>query len=160
MPSYFRFNDRLEALRDIYGDLAVDIPRGDPILLTADPGFKEEDFQRVDCCTVQVDKDDVWWTAYVKHTSVRIETARVSRKTLLNIWKRLPKEEGSSPARRPVPPHPAVQQIHDLLYLDMRGARTFYSPDKFWDANTLAQIAEVVAKYIPRPGKVISKPEP
>ena len=136
------------------------MPRGEPILLTADPGSKEEDFQRVDCCTVQVDKDDVWWTAYVKHTSIRIETARVSRKTLLGIWIRFPKEEGSSPARRPAPPHPAVRQIHDLLYLDMQGKRIFYNPDKARDSNMLTQIAKVVAKYIPRPSKVISKPEP
>jgi hypothetical protein len=128
-PSYFRFNDRLEVIRDIYGDLAVDVPRGDPILLTADPGFKEEDFQRVECCRVQATEDEVWWTTYVKHTNVRIDAACISRKTLLKIWNRFPKEEGSCPAKRSVPPHPAVRQIHDLLYLDMRGARSFYNPD-------------------------------
>ncbi|MBE3109518.1 MAG: hypothetical protein IMZ46_03235 [Acidobacteria bacterium] len=152
-PSYFRFNDRLEAIRDIYGDLAVDVPRGEPILLTADPGFKEEDFQRVECCTVQIATDEVWWTAYVKHTNVRIETARVSKKVLLEIWNRFPKEEGGPPARRSVPSHPAVRQIHDLLYLDMRGSRTFYDSDKVWNADTLTHIAEVVARYIPRPRK-------
>jgi len=155
-PSYFRFNNRLEAIRDIHGDLAVDVPRGEPVLLTADPGFKEEDFQRVECCTVQVATDEVWWTAYVKHTNVRIETARISKKVLLKIQGRFPKEEGGRAARKPVPPHPAVRQIHDLLYLDMRGARTF----RVWDGDTLTQIAEVVAKYIPRPSKAIPKPEP
>jgi hypothetical protein len=153
-PSYFRFNESLETIRDIHGDLAVDVPRGEPILLTADPGFKEEDFQRVECCTVQVAQDEVWWTAYVKHTNVRIETARVSKKILLEIWNRFPKEEGGRTARRPVPPHPAVRHIHDLLYLDMQGKRTFYNPDKIRDCHTLTQIAEVVARYVPRPPPV------
>jgi hypothetical protein len=159
-PSYFRFNERLEAIRDIHGDLAIDVPRGEPVLLTADPAFKEGDFQRVECATVQAARDEVWWTAYVKHTTVRIETARVSRKTLLEIWNRFPKEEGGRAARRAVPPHPAVRQIHDLLYLDIRGLRTFYNPDKARDSDTLAQIADVVAKYIPRPSKATPNPEP
>jgi len=47
--------------------------------------------------------------------------------------------------------HPAIRQIHDLLYLDVRGSQEFYNPDKVQDADTLTQIAEVVAKYIPRP---------
>jgi len=152
-PSYFRSNDRMEEIRDIYGDLAADVPRGEPILLTADPGFKEEDFQRVEYCRVQTTEDEVWWTTYVKHTSVRIETACISKKTLLEIWNRFPKE-GGCPAKRSVPPHPAVRRIHDLLYLDIRGGSTFYNPDKAWDSDTLAQIAEVVAKYIPRPSPV------
>jgi hypothetical protein len=53
-----------------------------------------------------------------------------------------------------------VRQIHDLLYLDMRGARAFYDPGKARDSNTLARIAEIVAKYIPRPAKVPSNPTP
>ena len=149
-PSYFRFNDRLEVIRDIYGDLAVDVPRGDPILLTADPMFGEEEFQRVECQTVQVSVDEVWWTAYVKHTNVRIETARISKKTLLKIQDRFPEEERRHTGKRPVPPHPVVRQIHDLLYLDMRNGREFYNSEKARDADTLTQIAEVVAKYIPR----------
>jgi len=153
-PSYFRFNDRLEVIRDIYGDLAVDVPRGDPILLTADPMFGEEEFQRVECRTVQVSVDEVWWTAYVKHTNVRIETARISKKTLLKIQDRFPEEERRHTGKRPVPPHPAVRQIHDLLYLDMRGARTFFNLDKARDSDTMAQIAEVVSRYIPRPPPV------
>jgi hypothetical protein len=52
--SFFRFNDKLEELRDVDGNLAVDVPRGEPILLTADPQFKEDDFQRVECQTVQI----------------------------------------------------------------------------------------------------------
>jgi len=150
-PSYFRFNDRLEEIRDIYGDLAVNVPRGDPILLTEDPKFGEEEFQRVECRTVQVSVDEVWWTAYVKHTNVRIESARVSRKTLLKIQDRFPEEERRHTGKRSMPPHPAIRSIHDLLYLDMRGERTFYNPGKTWDSNALTQIAEVVARYIPRP---------
>lgn len=153
-PSYFRFNDRLEEIRDIYGDLAVDVPRGEPILLTADPAFGEEEFQRVECQTVQVSGDEVWWTAYVKHTNVRIETARVSKKVLLKIQDRFPEEDRRYTGKRPVPPHPAVRQIHDLLYLDMRNSREFYNSEKAQDADTLTQIAEVVARYIPRPPPV------
>jgi hypothetical protein len=36
----------------------------------------------------------------------------------------------------------------------MRGARTFFNPNKARDSETLAQIAEVVARYIPRPPPV------
>jgi len=153
-PSYFRFNDRLEVVRDIYGDLAVNVPRGDPILLTEDPKFGEEEFQRVECRTVQASEDEVWWTAYVKHTNVRIETARVSKKVLLKIRDRFPEDERSLMGKGPVPPHPAVRQIHDLLYLDVKNEREFYNPDKAQDSSTLAQIAEVVARYIPRPPSV------
>jgi hypothetical protein len=149
--SYFRWNDRLEAIRDIHGDLAIDVPRGDPILLTENPSFGEEEFQRVECQTVQAAEDEVWWTAYVKHTNVRIETARIPRKVLLKIWNRFPQEERPHTGKSPVPPHPAIRSIHDLLYLDMRGARSFYNPHKTRDADTLTQIAEVVARYIPRP---------
>ena len=50
-PAYFRFNDKLQELRDVDGDLAADVQPGEPILLTAAPGFSEDDFQRVDCQT-------------------------------------------------------------------------------------------------------------
>ena len=125
-------------------------------MLTADPGFSEADFQRVECQTVQLLSEDVWWTAYVKHTNIRIESAHVGKKTLLGILRSL---GGDWQCRgnlrvRPIPP--AIRRIHDLLYLDMKGGRAFYDPSKSWNADTLAQIAEVVAKYIPRP----SKPSP
>jgi len=150
-PAYFRWNLRLETVQDACGDSAADVPRGEPVLLTADPGFTEEDFQEVECRTVQAAEDEVWWTTYVKHTNVRIETAHVPRKVLLEIRKRFPCAERGTPPRRPVGVHPAIRQIHDLLYLDMQGAREFYNPDKTWDADTLTRIAEVVARYIPRP---------
>ncbi|MGB2802051.1 MAG: hypothetical protein WBD52_07025, partial [Phycisphaerae bacterium] len=150
-PTYFRWNLRLETVQDIYGESAADVPRGEPILLTTDPGFDEEDFQEVECRTVQAAEDEVWWTAYVKHTNVRIETAHIPRKVFLEIRKRFPPADRSASPRRPVPVHPAIRQIHDLLYLDVRGAEEFYSPHKIWDADTLSRIAEVVARYIPRP---------
>jgi hypothetical protein len=150
-PAYFRWNLRLETVQDVYGDSAADVPRGEPVLLARDPGFDREDFQEVECRTVQAAEDEVWWTAYVKHTNVRIETAHIPRKVLLEIRKRFPSAERGGLPRRPVPVHPAIRRIHDLLYLDMQGVRTFYNPDKVRDADTLARIAEVVARYIPKP---------
>jgi len=47
--------------------------------------------------------------------------------------------------------HPALQEIHDLLYLDVEGGREYYEPEKSWDADTLEAIADVVGQYIPRP---------
>jgi hypothetical protein len=150
-PAYFRWNLRLETVQDVYGESAAEVPRGEPILLTADPGLDQEDFQEVECRTVQAAEDEVWWTAYVKHTNVRIETAHIPRKVFLEIRRRFASAEGGTPPRRSVGVHPAVRQIHDLLYLDMRGERECYDPDKTWNADTLTRIAEVVARYIPRP---------
>ncbi|MGB2966161.1 MAG: hypothetical protein WBD14_01970, partial [Phycisphaerae bacterium] len=81
--AYFRWNLRLENVQDVYGESAADVPRGEPVLLTDDPGFEREDFQEVECRTVQAAEDEVWWTAYVKHTNVRIETAHIPRKVFL-----------------------------------------------------------------------------
>jgi hypothetical protein len=53
-------------------------------------------------------------------------------------------------------PHPAIQQIHDLLYLDIDGPREFYSPEKAWNADTLEMVAKIVARYIPRPKPISS----
>jgi hypothetical protein len=82
---YFRLNDRLEQIVDIDGNLAVDVPKGEPILLSLQPQFNEEDIPRVECQTVNILKDEVWWAAYVKHTNTRIESAPILKKTLLEI---------------------------------------------------------------------------
>jgi hypothetical protein len=47
--------------------------------------------------------------------------------------------------------HPAIQQVHDLLYLDIDDPREFYNASKSWDAQTLDMVAEIIARYIPRP---------
>ena len=95
-PSYFRYNDKVETIRDIDGNLINEVPEGGPLLLTAAPDFDDDDFQRVECGTVQVSHNEVWWTCYVKHTNVRIETAHVSRKTLLKIRQRFTDHKGMS----------------------------------------------------------------
>jgi hypothetical protein len=93
-PSYFRYNDKVETIRDIDGNLINEVPEGGPLLLAAAPDFDDDDFQRVECGTVQVSHNEVWWTCYVKHTNVRIETAHVSRKTLLKIRQRFTNRKG------------------------------------------------------------------
>lgn len=84
-PAYFSSNDAMQELRDVDGALAVDAPRGEPILLAEPPKIAEGHFQRVECQTVGVSRDSIWWTAYVKHTDTRIDTFPVPRKTLLRI---------------------------------------------------------------------------
>jgi hypothetical protein len=147
-PAYFRFNDKMETLRDIDGNPAVEVPRGEPILLTAAPRFSEEDYQRVECRTVEISKDDVWWTAYVKHSNIRIETAHVEKKTFLRIQRSLGIEESHRPSDAKTVP-PAIRKIHDLLYPDRKDGRKFYNPDKSWDADTIVAIARIVAEFIP-----------
>ena len=81
------------------------------------------DFHGVECQTVQILSDDVWWTAYVRHTNIRIESAHVEKKILLRILRSLggARESRGRPKAKPV--HPALRHIHDLLYLDMKNGR-------------------------------------
>jgi len=155
-PAYFRSNDKLQELRDVDGNLAGNVPRGEPLLLTTDPQFNEDDFQRVECQTVQVSKDGVWWTAYVKHTNIRIESAHVEKKTLLRIFRSLGGVRESRGQAKAKSVHPVIRRIHDLLYLDMENGREFYSPDKNWDPEVLDRVAEIIAEFIPRPSQIQS----
>ncbi|MBA7577972.1 hypothetical protein ES708_19828 [subsurface metagenome] len=84
-PVYFRFNDMFEQIADIYGNLASDVPSGEPILLSTEPQFNEEDFSRVECQIVHIIKGEVWWTAYIRHTNTRIESAPILKQSLLEI---------------------------------------------------------------------------
>jgi hypothetical protein len=147
--SFFSNNEKMQELRDINSTLAVEVPGSEPILLAADPHFKEEDLQRVDCQSVQILSEDVWWTAYARHTSIRIETAHLEKKVLLRILGSLGGKRDRSTQAKPV--HPAVQAIHDLLYLDMKDRRQFYNDTKAWDSSTVSAVAEIIAEYIPRP---------
>ena len=151
--NYLAADERVQSLPDIAGRLVEDVPEGEPALMAGDSPFGEEDFQSVDCQTVQVTPDEIWWTACVRHTDVRIESGRVDRKTLRRIQRSLGgARRPSRTARKAV--HPAIQRIHDLLYLDLKGGREFYDGDKSWSPETLDAIAEVVAEYIPRPPPV------
>jgi len=124
-------------------------------LLTAAPSFGEDDFQRVDCQTVQISNEDVWWTAYVKHSGIRIESAQIQKKTLLRIQRSFGIGQPSRPAK-PKPSHSVIRRIHDLLYLDMKNGREFYNPEKTWDPDILDMVAEIVAEFIPRPPQIES----
>ena len=149
--SYFQLNDRLHELRDVDGNIAADVCRGEPILLRVEPRISEADFQQADCRTVQILSEHVWWTACVKHTNIRIESAHVEKKTLLRILRSFGgREQGRGQSRsRPIPP--SIRRIHDLLYLDIEDDQASYDPDKPWDADTISAIAEIVAEFIPRP---------
>ena len=46
---------------------------------------------------------------------------------------------------------PAIQRIHDLLYLEEKDGTAVHKPDKEWNADTIDAIADVVAELIPRP---------
>lgn len=147
-PSYFRYNDRIEHLSGIDGN-PLPASLDEPVFLAADPQIPQEAYQRVECQTVQVSADDVWWSAYLKHTSLRVESAGISRKHLLKIRKSFGLTLETTAARNRI--HPAVQKIHDLMYLDIQDGKEFYNPDKEWDSGTMAAVADAIAIYIPRP---------
>ena len=68
-PVYLRSDEKVQSLRDIGGRLVEDVPEGEPALMTGDLPFGQDDSQSVNCQTVQVTPDDVWWTACVRHTT-------------------------------------------------------------------------------------------
>lgn len=86
---YIRYFDKLGTIRDIHGHPASEVPRSEPILLAADPTPPEDAFVRVEFTSIQISHLEVWWVAYVKHTSDCVETARVPKKILLDIHRRL-----------------------------------------------------------------------
>jgi hypothetical protein len=148
-PVYLRSDEKVQAIRDIGGRLVEDVPEGEPALMAGELAFGDADAQPVECQTVQVCEDEVWWTACVRHTGIRIESARIPKKTLLRVQRSLGGARGPTRAGEAV--HPAIQRIHDLLYLDMKAGREFQHPDKSWSPDTLDAIAVVVAEFIPRP---------
>ena len=150
-PRFFRWNDKLEELSDILGNSVINSSIGEPVLLGADPRFGEEHFQRVECRTVQISEDDVWWTAGVKHTNTRIETDYVPKETLLRVLESF----GETQPPCSMDEDSLARRIHNLLYLDIDGPREFYNPDKHLDAEIMPRIAEVIAEFIPRPRKEI-----
>ena len=154
--SYLRFSDKLVQIPDTDGNPAADVPRSEPILLAGVLGLDDTDFQRVECGMVHIAKDEVWWSCVVKHTDVRIETAHVGRDTLRRIHGHLRPGEANPASGEHTEVHPALQRIHDLLYLDHRNGKGVWDPDKEWSADTIELIAEVVAELIPRPPQIQS----
>ena len=51
------------------------------------------DYQPIDCKTVQIGSDEIWWSCFIKHTSVRLESAHVSKDQLKLFWTRCPENE-------------------------------------------------------------------
>ena len=90
---YLCFNDKMETLQDIHGNILCDVPGGEPILLTADPEFVETAFARVECQTIQISHLEIWWTAYIKHANDRVETMHLAKKVLLDIQRRFKQNE-------------------------------------------------------------------
>ena len=80
--------EHLETIRDVRDRIASDIPRGEPILLSVELELPDTAFVRVECMTIQISHNDVWWTAYIKHTSDRVESMRISKKVLRDIQRR------------------------------------------------------------------------
>ena len=159
-PLYFSYTEKFEALRDVSGHLATEVPQGEPILLDATPDFtmdaldrlkRDDCFQRVECQLVRITDDDVSWACYPKHTNVRIASATVVKKTLIEIQRRFGVREYRRPRDKTKAAYLALQRIHDLLYLDLKDGREVYDPDKCWDSETMSAIAEIVAEHIPRP---------
>jgi len=93
---YFRTNDRLAGLKDIHGRPVTDLPRGEPIILDGQPELAAEDFPAVECQTVSVGTREIWWTGYVKHTNIRIETAHVDYRLLEELRRNPAHRQGHS----------------------------------------------------------------
>ena len=51
------------------------------------------DYQPIDCQTVQIGSDEIWWSCYIKHTSARLESAHISKDQLKLFWQRCPHED-------------------------------------------------------------------
>lgn len=95
---FFRENDKLCGLKDIHNHPIEYILPKDPIILGSDPEIAADDFQAVECQTVSVGTRDIWWTGYVKHTNIRIETAHIDCQVLARLQRKLPQRQGRSPS--------------------------------------------------------------
>ena len=84
--------DELFNLVEMNGLVFDDRINGQPFWPTSDlpDGL---DYQPIDCQTVQIGSDEIWWSCYIKHTSVRLESAHVSKDQLKLFWQRCPHED-------------------------------------------------------------------
>lgn len=84
--------DELHELVDINGLVFDDRVNGQPFWPTSDLP-DSLDYQPIDCQTIVIGSDEIWWSCYIKHTSVRLESAHVSKDQLKLFWQRCPHED-------------------------------------------------------------------
>ncbi len=155
-PSYFRFNEKLETLKDFRGKLAVKVPKGVPILLTAEPGIQGGRLSAGRLLHGPGGQE--------RGLVVGLRQAHQRPHHDCPGFQRDPAEDPGSvhegrrcfPAEETSTCASCRAQIHDLLYLDMKNERFYYDAEKEWNTDTLDQIAKIVAQYIPRPPSVKS----
>jgi len=95
---YFRDNDQLVGLNDIQGRPISKMPKGEPIILGSAPEITAYDFSEVECQTVSVGTQEIWWVAYIKHTNIRIETAHINCRVLEELQRRPTHRQDRSPS--------------------------------------------------------------
>ena len=77
--------DELFNLVDVSGLIFDDRVNGQPFWPTTDlPNGL--DYQPIDCQTVQISSDEIWWSCFIKHTLMRLESSHVSKETLQLFW--------------------------------------------------------------------------
>ena len=95
---YFRDNDQLVGLKDIHDRPIGGMPKGEPVILGSVPEIAAYDFSEVECQTVQVGTQEIWWVGYVKHTNIRIETAHINCRVLERLPRRFSHRQERSPS--------------------------------------------------------------
>ena len=95
---YFRDNDQLVGLKDIHDRPITKMPRGEPVILSSIPEITAYDFSEVECRSVSVGTQEIWWVAYINHTNIRIETAHINCRVLEELQRRPTHRQDRSPS--------------------------------------------------------------